>query len=71
MSLKDVKRDRKPILTDLKGRPAKKTQLKKKRNLYLTDSQYNALVETAAENGQDFSSFVRSYFIKHDLIPTE
>lgn len=71
MSLKDVKRNRKPILTDSKGRPVKKTQLKKKRNLYLSDSQYQALVEKAAEDGQDFSSFVRSYLIKHNLIPTE
>ena len=71
MSLKDVKRDRKPLLSDLKGRPAKNTQLKKKRNLYLSDSQYEALVEKAVENGQDFSSFVRSHFIKHNLIPAE
>ncbi len=71
MSLKDIKQDRKPLLSDLKGRPVKNTQHKKKRNLYLTDSQYKALVEIAAENGQDFSSFVRSYFIKHDLIPSE
>ena len=71
MSLKDVKRDRKLILIDSAGRPAKKTQLKKKRNLYLTDSQYDALVETAAENGHDFSAFVRAHLIKCNLIPTE
>ena len=39
--------------------------------VYLTDSQYDALVETAAENGQDFSAFVRAHLIKCNLIPTE
>jgi hypothetical protein len=71
MSLKDVKRDRKLILIDSAGRPAKKTQLKKKRNLYLSDSQYDALVKKSAENGQDFSVFVRAHLIKCNLIPTE
>ena len=71
MSLKDVKRKRKPILTESTGRPTKKTQLKKKRNLYLSNSQYETLVEKAAENGQDFSTFVRAHLIKHNLIPAK
>jgi hypothetical protein len=71
MSLKDIKRKRKPILTESEGRPAKKTQLKKKRNLYLSNSQYEILVDKASENGQDFSTFVRSHLIKHHLIPNK
>jgi hypothetical protein len=71
MSLKNVKRKRKPILTDSEGRPAKKTQPKKKRNLYLSDSQYEALVEKSLENGQDFSAYVRAHLIKHKLIPNK
>jgi hypothetical protein len=71
MSLKNVNRKRKPIFTDSEGRPAKKTQLKKKRNLYLSDSQYEALVEKSLENGQDFSAFVRTHLIKHKLIPNK
>jgi hypothetical protein len=71
MSLKDVKRDRKPLLNESSGRPAKKAQLKKKRNLYLSDSQYETLVQKATENGQDFSTFVRTHLIKSKLIPAE
>ena len=71
MSIKEIQRKRKPILTEGEGRPSKKTPPKKKRNLYLSDPQYKALVTKAEENGQDFSSFVRGFLIKQDLIPSK